>query len=432
MLPKQENAISNPQNIPGADNTSGAAQPRPRNIFIILLPVVVLAAGAAVAFWLMETSPQAKPRPRAHNASLVAVRTVDYGARQTVVSGMGLVAAARTVALKPDVSGKIVELNPNLIPGGHFRKGEILLKIDPTDYRLAVRQLTTDVAKAESDLQIEQGNQLIAQKEYKLLGQTVSDAERALILRRPQLENLRATLEAAQAKLDQARVDLARTTIEAPFNAVVQSRAVDVGARAGESTVLATLAGTDAYWVEVSVPVSQLRWVRIPQTDGDPGAPVRVYDTAAWGEGVFRQGRVIRLEADLEEQGRMARLLIRVEDPLSLKADSKGTPRMLIGSYVRVEIEGNAVASAAAIEREFIRNGNSVWVMTPEGNLAIRPVEIAFRGAEQLLVTGGIKPGERLIITDLAAPVEGMPLRTADDTAEPTATHRAAEQDGQS
>jgi len=251
MTSEQENATSNPQKIPDAGNTSGAAQRRPRNFFIILLPVVVLAAGAAVAFWLMETSPQAKPRPSVHNATLVAVRTVDYGARQTVVSGMGIVTAARNVALKPDVSGKIVELNANLIPGGHFRKGETLLKIDPTDYRLTVRQLTTDVAKAESDLQIEQGNQLIAQKEYKLLGQTVSDAEKALILRRPQLENLRATLEAAQAKLDQARVDLARTTIEAPFNAVVQSRAVDVGARASESTVLATLAGTDAYWVEV-------------------------------------------------------------------------------------------------------------------------------------------------------------------------------------
>ena len=188
-----------------------------------------------------------------------------------------------------------------------------------------MRQLTTDVAKAESDLQLEQGNQLVAQKEYKLLGETVSDVEKALMLRRPQLENLRATLEAAQAKLEQARVDLARTQIKAPFNAVVQARSADVGARASESTVLATLVGTDAYWVEVSVPVSQLRWIRIPQTDGDQGALVRVYDSAAWGDGVFRQGRVVRLEADLEEQGRMARLLVRVEDPLSLQPDNTGS-----------------------------------------------------------------------------------------------------------
>lgn len=414
MLSKQAISTSHQQEIPEAGATSGPSQRMARGIFRILLPMVVLAGGVAVAFWLMETSPQARPRPQVHNATLVSVTSVDYGPQQTVISGMGTVTAARQVELKPQVSGEIIELNRNLVPGGHFRRGETLLTIDPTDYRLTVRHLTTDVAKAESDLQLEQGNQLIAQKEYKLLGETVSDVEKSLMLRRPQLENLRATLEAAQAKLEQARVDLVRTRIKAPFNAVVQSRAIDVGARASESTVLATLVGTDAYWVKVSVPVSQLRWIRIPQTDGDQGALVRVYDSAAWGDGVFRQGRVVRLEADLEEQGRMARLLVRVEDPLSLSPDNTGQPCMLIGSYVRVEIEGQPVASAASIDREFIRNGNDVWIMEDDGNLSIRTVEIAFRGIDHILVTAGIAPGENLVVSDLAVPVEGMLLRAAD------------------
>ncbi|MDD2389132.1 MAG: efflux RND transporter periplasmic adaptor subunit [Desulfobacterales bacterium] len=422
MLSEQEILIPNNHKIPGA-GTESRRQRRWKNIvFRGLLPLVVIAASVAVSLWLMETGPQAKSGPRTRNATLVSIRTVDYGPQQTVISGMGTVAAACSVELKPQVNGEIIELNGNLVPGGHFRKDEMLLKIDPTDYRLTVRELATDVAKVESDLQLEQGNQLIAQKEYNLLGETVSDQERALMLRRPQLENLRATLEAARAKLDQARVNLARTEIKAPFNAVVQSREVNQGTRVSESTVLATLVGTDAYWVEVSVTVSQLRWIRIPQTEKDPGSLVKIYDSAAWGDGVYRQGRVIRLEAGLEEQGRMARLLVQVEDPLSLQADSAGQPRMLIGAYVRVEIQGQAVPLAAAIEREFIRNGSSVWVMDAEGRLAIRPVKIAFRGMDRLLITGGIEPGERLVITDLAAPVEGMSLRTADDTAGRAAT----------
>ena len=424
MLSKQE--------IPGAGTESCHRGRLARVILRTLLPVAVLAAGVAVALWLMETGPQTKPQPRTRNATLVAVRTVDYGPQQTFISGMGTVAAARNVELKPRVSGEIIELNPYLVPGGHFLRGETLLKIDPTDYRLTVRQLATDVAKAESDLQLEQGNQLIAQKEYKLLGETVSEQERALMLRRPQLENLRATLEAAQVKLEQARVDLARTEIKAPFNAVVQSRTVDVGTRAIESTVLATLVGNDAYWVEVSVPMSQLRWIRVPESAEDQGALVKVYDPAAWGDGVFRQGRVITVEANMEELGRMARLLVQVEDPVSLQPDNAGQPRMMIGSYVRVEIEGQTVASAVAIEREFIRNGNSVWVMNPEGNLAIRPVEITFRGIDQLLITGGIESGEQLVITDLAAPVEGMSLRTADDTAGQPAARGTAKQEDES
>ncbi len=414
MPAKQEIATDCKQDLSAAGAKERDTRRRTGIIFRVLMPLVVLAAGGAVAFWLMETSPQAKPHPQKHNATLVAVKPVDYGPRQTVISGMGTVTAARNVELKPQVSGEITELNRNLVPGSHFRQGETLLKIEPTDYRLAVRQLTTDVAKAESDLQLEQGNQIVAQKEYTLLGETVSDVEKALMLRRPQLENLQATLEAAQVKLEQARIDLARTEIKAPFNAMVQSRAVDVGARASESTVLATLVGTDAYWVEVSVPVNQLRWIRIPQADGDQGALVRVYDPAAWGDGICRQGRVIRLEADLEEQGRMARLLVQVEDPLGLQPGNADQPRMLIGAYVRVEIEGQPVASAAAIEREFIRNGSRVWVMEDKGTLSIRPVEIAFRGLDRVLVTGGIEPGEQLVVTDLAAPVEGMRLRTAD------------------
>lgn len=436
MLSEQERSLSSRQEGPSRGMKTDPRHGLTKIFFHIFLPIGVLVAAAVVAFWLLETEPQAKPRPRTRNSSLVVVKSVQYSPQQTVISGMGTVAAARTVELKPLVTGKIIELNPNLVPGGYVHKDETLVSIDPTDYRLSLRELATDVAKAESDLQIEEGNQLVAQKEYKLLGETVSEQEKALILRKPQLENLKATLEAARAKRDQARVDLARTKIKAPFNAVVQSREVDLGTRAGESSVLATLVGTDVYWVRVSVPVSQLRWLRIPQSDKEKGALVRIYDEAAWGEGVFRQGRVIRLESGLEEEGRMARLLVRVEDPLGLQAEDEKTPRMLLGSYVRVEIEGKSVASGVGINREYIRDGNTVWVMDADGNLAIRPVQIAFRGADQLIITGGINPGEKMVISDLATPVAGMPLSIADTTSEKAMGQAAPEQetrqDGQS
>ena len=436
MLSEQERSLASGQEDSrkgmNADGRSG-----PGKIFLhVFLPVGVVVAAAMIAFFLLETKPQAKPRPKTRNTTLVEVKTVDYRPQQTVIAGMGTVVAARTVELKPLVTGKIIQLNPNLVPGGYVQKDEPLVSIDPTDYRLSLRECATDVAKAESDLQIEQGNQLIAQKEYELLGETVSEQEKVLILRKPQLENLKATLEAARAKLDQARVDLARTKIKAPFNAVVQSREVDLGTRASESTVLATLVGTDVYWVQVSVPVSQLRWVQIPQSEKEKGALVKIYDEAAWGKGVFRQGRVIRLESGLEEQGRMAQLLVQVEDPLGLQAGNGKIPRMLLGSYVRVEIEGKSIPSAVSINREYIRDGNSVWIMDADGNLAIRPVQIAFRGADQLMITGGIQPGEKLVISDLATPVAGMPLRIVDDPSDTAvgqaASRQEAPQDGQS
>ena len=158
MLSEQEGALSSRQEAPGRGIQTDRRHGLAKICLYIFLPVAVLVAAALVAFWLLETKPQAKPRPRTRNSALVVVTTVDYSPQQTVIAGMGTVAAARTVELKPQVTGKIIELNPNLVPGGYVHKDETLLSIDPTDYRLSLRERATDVAKAESDLQIEEGN----------------------------------------------------------------------------------------------------------------------------------------------------------------------------------------------------------------------------------------------------------------------------------
>jgi len=389
----------------------GRQRRRPALALRIVLPLLVLAGGLALSLWLMETTPQARPKPRTRNAALVEVRPVEFAPQKTVVSAMGTVKPSREVSLKPQVSGEVVEVAADFIPGGNFRKGETLLRIDPTDYRLAVRQLSSEVARAESELQIEQGNQMVAQKEFELLGEKVTEEEKSLMLRRPQLDTLHAALEASRARLEQARINLGRTEIVSPFNAVVRSREINIGTRVGETSTLTVLIGTDAYWVEVSVPVSQLRWIRIPRSEEGKGAPVRIYDQAAWGKGAFREGEVIRLAAGLEEQGRMARLLVKVPDPLGLRPENASAPKMLIDSYVRAEIEGTEIPSAAAIDREVIRDGDTLWILDEENRLDVRPVEIAFRGPEQVLVTGGVEQGERLVVSPLPAPVPGMALR---------------------
>ena len=131
MLSKQEISTKNNQEVLAAGTKGGHGRHPAKAIIRTLMPLAVLAAGAAVAFWLMETSPQAKPRPQVHNATLVSVTSVDYGPQQTVISGMGTVTAAHHVELKPQVSGEIIELNRNLVPGGHFRRGETLLTDRP-------------------------------------------------------------------------------------------------------------------------------------------------------------------------------------------------------------------------------------------------------------------------------------------------------------
>ena len=392
------------------------------NLLRLLLPVIVIIISASVAFWMMQSGPKAKPRAKTRNAVLVDVRPIELGPQTTTVSIMGTVKPQREVALKPRVSGEIIKVGDNLIPGGRFNKGEELLAIDPSDYQLVVRQLASEVARVESDMQVELGRQRVAQKEFELLGESVSEVEKTLMLREPQLENNRALLEGTRARLEQAQLDLKRTSVRSPFNAVVMSREVNLGTRVSPSTTLATLVGSDSYWVEAPIPASQLQWISISQEDSDSGSPVRIYDSVAWGPNRSRSGQLVGLTAMVEENGRMATLLAEIADPLSLQPTSSEQPKLLLGSYVRVEIEGKLLAKAAAIERDLIHNGEQLWIMDEEGRLDIRTVEIAFRGQDQVLVTGGVNHGEKLITTNLPSPVQGMTLRLKDaETSSPAA-----------
>ena len=396
------------------------------NLLRLLMPVIVVIISASVAVWMMQSGPKAKPRAKTRNAVLVDVRPIELGPQTTTVRVMGTVKPQREVALKPRVSGEIIKVGDNLIPGGRFNKGEELLAIDPIDYQLVVRQLASEVARVESDTQVELGRQRVALKEYELLGESVSEVEKTLMLREPQLENNRALLEGARARLEQAQLDLKRTSVRAPFNAVVMSREVNLGTRVSPSTTLATLVGSDSYWVEAPIPASQLQWISISQEDNDSDSPVRIYDSVAWGPNRSRSGQLVGLTAMVEENGRMAKLLAEIPDPLSLQPTSSEQPKLLLGSYVRVEIEGKLLPKAAAIERDLIRNGDQLWIMDEEGRLDIRTVEIAFRGQDQVLVTGGVSHGEKLITTNLPSPVQDMTLRLQEtETSSPAAEEKS-------
>jgi RND family efflux transporter MFP subunit len=381
-----------------------------------LLPVVMLLVGVVVAVALMQSGPSAKREPPPRQARLVETRPVVIASAHTRIDAMGTVVPAESVALQPQVVGEVVSVSDDLEPGGLFRAGDELLRIDPRDYELAVLQRESEVAQAQSSLRLEQGQQSIAQREFEILNESMQAEDRELVLRQPQLESVRAQLALARASLEKAKLDLQRSRVRAPFNVMVESRAVDVGARVTTANTLATLVGTDACWLEVSVPVQDLQWISIPRGSNMAGSRVRIFNPVAWGEGVWREGRVIRLAGNLEKEGRMARLLVEVADPFTLKPENSDKPVMLMGSYVSVEIEGRPLEQVATIARAHLRDGDQLWIMGTDDALEIRKVDIAFRGHDQVLVAAGVKAGEQLVVTDLAAPVAGMLLRRqADD-----------------
>jgi len=386
-----------------------------------LLPLVIVLIGILAAVALVATRPHARRARPPAMARLVQVKEAEFSARKVVIEANGTVGASREVSLFPRVTGEVTSISPDFLPGGTLAAGDLVLTIDPEDYELVLKQRESDLARARAAYDIELGRQEIARQEFALLGEEMAENDRSLVLRVPQLDQAEADLQSARASVEQARLNLDRTRVESPFNAVVRTRDVVEGTQVSAGTRLGSLVGSDEYWIEVVLPVDRLGWIEVPAENGDRGSPVRIYDASAWSDGAWREGRVLKLAADVEEQGRMARLIVAVPDPLALSAQNAGFPALMLGGYVRVEILGGELESAAELDRDMLRDGDNVWVMNADGELEIRPVTVAYRGRETVMVTSGIAAGERMVVTDIAAAVSGMKLRAEGDVPEPAA-----------
>ena len=387
---------------------SGKGKVKKEKIFKVYFPIpfIIIAIGVVAAYFLFTTSPQPNKITPQKAVPQVRIEEIHLQKQMVTVTAMGTVIPARKLELKSKVSGEIVEIHPEFVDGGFIRKGEVLLQIDPADYELMVAQKKSKVVEARYALKLEMGHQEVAKREWELLngGQKASDLDLELALRKPHLDKARADVAAAAAELKQARLDLNRTKISAPFNGIVLSKNVEKGTQVGVQESLAELVGTDEYWIQVSIPVDRLGWFDIPRRVKEKGAPVVIRSDS--NSEIY--GQVIKLLGDLEEEGRMARILVSVVDPLGLKKGGGDQKPLLIGQYVRVQIAGKELEKAARIPRSALRGGKLVWLVGEDGKLLTREVEVAWREEETLLIREGLKNGDRLVVTEMAAPEEGM------------------------
>jgi RND family efflux transporter MFP subunit len=393
-------------------NASSETRPvtgTPHKLLRLTVCTVVILAGLATAVWLVRTKPRVNRQPPVSLAPLVRTVTLQTTAHQLRVPATGTIVPARQIVIKVPVAGEIVKVSPEFTEGGVLAAGDEMLQIDRTDYELLVRQKQRAVSEAEYAAKLEEGRQEVARREWQLLyGDTVPlGPESDLALRRPHLEKIRLDLESARAELEQARLNLSRTLVLSPFNALVLRKYVALGSQVSAQEKLAELVDTDNYWAQVTLPADQLKWLQIPRRAGDQGSPALV----TYREGNVRQGRVLRLLADLSSEGRMARLLIAIADPLHRQGPPPRKPPLLLGEYVRVEIAGAVLPDVIRLPRTALRNDREVWLLSPENRLDIRPVTTVWRDADTVLVKDGLQPGEQLIVSELATPVAGMALR---------------------
>jgi multidrug efflux pump subunit AcrA (membrane-fusion protein) len=400
----------------------------------------ILFAGWSAYQYLASSRKDPRRQEPPAPTALVQVVRAQPAEGHAIIDAMGTVVPARQASLLPEVSGRVLQVHPALVPGGRVRAGEALVVIDPRDYDLAIRREQARVKAAELDLAREQGLKSVAEREWKLIRDEVQPTEegRRLALRELQVENSQVALAAAHAGLEQAELVRGRTVIRAPWNAVVTEEAVEVGQVVSPGYKLASLVGSDAFWVRTAVPMDRLGWLQLPDGAGQPGSPARVLQPSALNGPLTRPGRVIGLMADLDPRGRMARVLVEVPEPLSpppregsiqgpdnpeagVRPGGPSAVPLLLGAYAQVHIEGPPLQGALALPTKALRDQDKVWVVGQDGKLEFRQVRLLWSRADEVVVAGELAPGEAVVTSRLATPVEGMSLAVEDEAPAPRA-----------
>ncbi len=381
----------------------------------ILVPIIILSVGLLATVVMIKSRKPAPKRPPENFAPLVRVITAEPRDTRLAVTTHGTVEPRTEAAVVAEVAGQILFTAPNFAAGGFFDKGDVMLRIDPVDYELAVVGARSAVAQAKVRLQQEQAQSDLAREEWKQLG---SGEANPLATRELQLDEARSALDAAEAKLRQAERNLERATVRAPYACRVRDKSADVGQYVNPQAPLAHIYATDIAEVRLPIPDDELAHLELPidfragRSRGGPRVQLRA--TLA---GVDRTwtARIDRVEGEIDPRTRMVYVVARVDDPYGRAARKAGAP-LAVGLFVEAEIDGRPVNGAVVLPRSAVRRGDVVLVVDDENRLRFQPVEVLRAGREDVIIGKGLTGGERICISNIETVTDGMLVRTEELT----------------
>ena len=379
----------------------------------IVLPLGILVA-AALLSWLVAARQQPERKPAPPPSLLVDVATAEREPVTFVVHSQGVVTARTRTTLVSEVSGQIVEVSPAFVSGGFFKRGDVLVRIDPRNYQAALKRARSEVAKAQTKVATEHALAGYAYQDWQRLRSLDATAKPAsdLALRKPQLAEAVAGLEFAEADLDRAKEDLNRTVIRAPYDGMVREKRADVGQFVNMGTALADTLAIDYAEVRLPLPQNELQYIDLPTAQDDAFLPVTL-NADIGGVAHTWRGRVVRTEGVFDAQSRVLHVVAQVDDPYRTGDGAGGEP-LRIGTFVTAEIQGRPGGELFVIPRHSLQRGRTIWLVGDD--MAIRPRELdIMRSDEQFAyVAGGLEAGDRYTVTPPEQPLPGMLVRIND------------------
>jgi len=314
------------------------------------------------------------------------------------ISSQGTVRPRTQTVLSAEVSGSIESISPKFVAGGIFDKREVLMRIDPTNYTVAVNKSEALVA--------------LRQIEYDGARKLRSQGYRA----ESEFASAGAALASAQAELVSAERDLERTFIRLPYEGMVLSKDTDIGEFVNPGSTLGVTFATDIAEVRLPLTDMDLAFVELPDAaeitqSGNADGPAVKLSAVKKGKPVEWDAQIVRSEGVVDERSRVTYAVAQIVDPYQLH--SEGTP-LPIGTFVAANISGATALDVIRIPRMALRGSDQVLIVDDENKIEIRTVEVVRSDARYVYVSGGVSAGERITTTAIEAPTNGMSVRTVD------------------
>ena len=373
----------------------------------------ILALGILGAFILVKLRKPPQRAERERLAPLVNVEQLNAADIQMVVSGYGTVSPKVQVEIVPQVSGKIVWVNPQFKAGGFISADEQILKIDPRDYELAVQQAEAVVTEAGVLLDLEKAEAQVARNEWEQLHPNTEPAS-PLVLREPQIRQVRARLASAKAGLAVAKLNLERTQLSLPLDVRIVNETADLGQYVMVGKSLGLAYGIDAVEIKLPLEDEELAWFDIPDhrvsinANSSPakGAVAEVKADFAGAKHSWT-GRVTRTTGQVDKTSRLVSVVIEGPEPFS---NSGSKPPLIPGMFVQVLIKGRVLENTIAVPRDAIHNRNEVWVVE-NGRLHVQTLEIVRADKNFAYVISGVEDGAVIVVSSLDTITEAMMVR---------------------
>jgi multidrug efflux system membrane fusion protein len=383
----------------------------------ILLPILIVAIGALGAWYMIAFKDEPERQLPETQAPLVRVSTVTIVDMTLTVASQGTVSPRTESTLSAEVAGLVVEVSPSFVSGGFFEENAVLLRIDSQDYRQALTEAESRMAGAELRIAQEAAASDLARAEWSELGE---GAATPLTLHEPHLAQAAAAVAAARESVEQARRNLERTEVRAPYAGRLRQKQVDLGQFVNRGAPLASIYAVDAAEVRLPLPDDDLAFVDLPLSyrdqKGDAAGPAVILHADFAGQRYEWAGRIVRTEGEIDPRSRMVHAVARVDDPYRRGEDPQRPP-LASGLWVTATISGRSVKNVSVLARAALRDEDQVWVLDEDDRIRFRDVDVLRKTADEVIIQSGLDAGERVVLSQLAVVTNGMRVRT---TASPT------------